>query len=428
MKALSWDGHSGLKEASDEIKNDKEVVLAALQMHGAYLEYASEELKQDRNVVLAAIKSFRFVFDRGWVSEALKDDKEFMLSVLQQDGNPRIEHYGSLLQFASDRLKNDRDIVLAAIKKEGLALEYAAQVFKNDNEIVLTAVRQDGYALMLASAALKGNKEIVLAAVLQNGCALQYASDALKNEKEIVLSAVQQDGYALCFASDLLKNDKDIVRAALQNYDKALYFASEQLKKDPEFLNSADMQCAAEIPLFKYHPYPLKTGETVGETLGCIKKSDAKCACCNQQRGYLYVGFTYLNEDDVFCPWCIADGTAAKGGVLFKRDTYSLRNVSKAIRYEVQYRTPAFSTCQESDWLAHCKDACEYHGLATLKHLRALTPAQKADLLKELDWDEDYWSEVLARYGEEEGHMFDPDIHLFLCRHCKKELYLTDYT
>jgi histidinol phosphatase-like PHP family hydrolase len=56
---------------------------------------------------------------------------------------------------------------------------------------------------MLAS----GDKEVVLAAVKQNGLALEYASKELQNDREVVLAAVKQDGRALEYASDELKSE-----------------------------------------------------------------------------------------------------------------------------------------------------------------------------------------------------------------------------
>ena len=50
------------------------------------------------------------------------------------------------------------------------------------------------------------NKQIVLAAVTQNGLALEYASDKLKSDQEIVTAAIQQNSEALKFASKNLQN------------------------------------------------------------------------------------------------------------------------------------------------------------------------------------------------------------------------------
>ena len=39
------------------MKKDREVVLAAVKIHGEALVYADEQLKKDREVVLTAVKS-----------------------------------------------------------------------------------------------------------------------------------------------------------------------------------------------------------------------------------------------------------------------------------------------------------------------------------------------------------------------------------
>ena len=59
------------------------------------------------------------------------------------------------------------------------------KVITNKNEI-LQAVKTDRYALRYASEELKNDKEIVLTAVKNNGYALAFASERLKNDKEFL--------------------------------------------------------------------------------------------------------------------------------------------------------------------------------------------------------------------------------------------------
>ena len=49
---------------------------------------------------------------------------------------------GSALCYASDELRADREVVLAAVSENGGALEYASAEFKYDREVVLVAVSQ----------------------------------------------------------------------------------------------------------------------------------------------------------------------------------------------------------------------------------------------------------------------------------------------
>jgi hypothetical protein len=49
------------------------------------------------------------------------------------------------LEFASDNLKNDRLIVLEAVKNDEWALEFASENLKNDRLILLEAGKNRGY-------------------------------------------------------------------------------------------------------------------------------------------------------------------------------------------------------------------------------------------------------------------------------------------
>ena len=80
---------------------------------------------------------------------------------------------------------------------------------------------------------LKVDREMVLAAVQKHGFALRFASEELKADRGIVLAAAQKCGAALLFASQELTADRDIVLAAVQEHGYALRFASQELKDDP---------------------------------------------------------------------------------------------------------------------------------------------------------------------------------------------------
>ena len=60
----------------------------------------------------------------------------------------------------------------------------------------------DGEALGLASEELKADAAVVMAAVQQDGWALAYASERLKADVAVVMAAVQQEGRALMHASE----------------------------------------------------------------------------------------------------------------------------------------------------------------------------------------------------------------------------------
>lgn len=69
------------------------------------------------------------------------DNKEFILE--------EVAKQGSILDLASERLKNDKEVVLTAIKNDGGALEFASKELKDDKEVVLEAVKEVRMGFML---------------------------------------------------------------------------------------------------------------------------------------------------------------------------------------------------------------------------------------------------------------------------------------
>ena len=122
-----------------------------------------------------------------------------------------VERDGLALQHASEELKGDREVVMAALKQNGYALQHASEELKGDREVVMAAVKQNGYALRQACEELKGDREVIMAAVKQNGNALFYASEELKSDREVVMAALKQNGDALRQACEELKGDREVV-------------------------------------------------------------------------------------------------------------------------------------------------------------------------------------------------------------------------
>jgi hypothetical protein len=126
-------------------------------------------------------------------------EMEMVLAAVKQDG--------LALKWASTPMREERDVVLAAVKQNGLALCFASHPLLADKEVVRAAVAQDGHALNCASTPMRADKDVVLAAVKQNGLALNWASDALLADKDVVLAAAKQNGLALKYADGDLTFD-----------------------------------------------------------------------------------------------------------------------------------------------------------------------------------------------------------------------------
>ena len=80
-----------------------------------------------------------------------------------------------------------------ACKIEPWSLQYASDEIKSDREIVLICVEQSWQCLEFADMSLRGNREIVTNAVQINGQALELASEELQNDSALKKMAEEED-------------------------------------------------------------------------------------------------------------------------------------------------------------------------------------------------------------------------------------------
>ncbi len=164
------------------------------------------------------------------------------------------------------------------------------------------------------------------------------------------------------------------------------------------------------LPRFRYHPAPLLTG--------VIEDSPKDCSCCGQPRGFIYVGPVYGEADlhSQLCPWCIADGSAARTLGASFADSYPLNRagIAHSLIEEVNLRTPGYFSWQGESWLSHCADACEFHGNASIKDVANASEETKAAWRHEYKLDDKTWVRIAEHY-QPKGHQA---FYKFVCRHC----------
>ena len=222
---------TGLICAADFLKADREVVYAAVtqQLSKKALSIASYHLREDYNIVLAAVTSDGGALE--FAAPELHADFNIVLAAVKQ--------YGWALEFASDELKANPNIVLAAVKQDGMAIRFASHKLKKKPDFFLAAVTLNGCALIDAAHEHRANRKVVLAAVKEKGDMLKFASSELKADREVVLVAVSEDWRALKYASSELKADREVVLAALENTKRALKLASPELNADSDVVFTA---------------------------------------------------------------------------------------------------------------------------------------------------------------------------------------------
>ncbi len=175
------------------------------------------------------------------------------------------------------------------------------------------------------------------------------------------------------------------------------------------------------LPAFRYHPDPVGTGAVV-------PRAGFVCPVCGRPRDHAYVG-PYATPDlhfengDELCPWCIADGSAARE---WKASFVAPAYLSDAARdampaaalAELEFRTPSFRCLQQDRWLDHHGEADAFLGEIGADEYLTLPPKAQAvvrntagdDPARPLGDDDS----VLRLRADADG----PAVYLFGCLHC----------
>jgi len=250
MKQLLITDPDAARFASKELRNDKEFISFSLSIQRGpyYRVHAGFQLLDDEDFILEVAKQYNCTDWLNRISARLLADKEFILKLLNIDMSPDQLQTGYLLilEYVSDELRDDKDVVIAACSRWGNAMQYVSARLRSDIDVITLACKNDGRALKYIfrtyhdigdDGNVRDNKEIVMSACSNYGKALEYASKRLRGDHDVVAAACTNDGSALYWASSNCKWTKRIVILACKSAGReALRFANVHFRKDPVLL------------------------------------------------------------------------------------------------------------------------------------------------------------------------------------------------
>ena len=182
-----------------------------------------------------------------------------------------------------------------------------------------------------------------------------------------------------------------------------------------------DGPMAELLPSFRYYPDPIATGS--------VEPSERECRACRRARTFIYVGPVYAKEDltEAFCPWCIADGSAAdRFGAHFIDVGWGVPpDVPASVTDEIADRTPGFHSWQQGHWLYHCADGCAFLGVVGSAELESYPDARES-LRRECEgygWGPQEVREYLDALAKDGS----PTAYLFRCLVCGAHLGYSDF-
>ena len=183
-----------LKFLSDEFKNDDSIASLAISaeyLPGVALAYVSDRLKNDKKFVFKSLYVSGEYFK--YASDELKNDVDFLYELAKNNKS-------SAFKYVSKTKKKELAMLIKKEKNYELGvfcLNVLTEYFCDDKQMVMNAVKKNGQLLMHASKRLKDDKDVVMEAVKwkwRGGCTpLEYASKRLKKDREIADVAIKYE-------------------------------------------------------------------------------------------------------------------------------------------------------------------------------------------------------------------------------------------
>lgn len=153
-------------------RDNEEVALIAIKRNYNAIEGVSDRLKNSVEFNRQAFEANSDVYLIQRSNKNVMHDREILKCAAKCDRFPYFE--------SSTEHGKDRELAMIAAKANG-GIAYLSDEFKNDREIVLAGVSRNGWNLGSVTSVLKADKEIVLAAVRQSSMAISHASKDIQD-------------------------------------------------------------------------------------------------------------------------------------------------------------------------------------------------------------------------------------------------------
>lgn len=195
-----------LEKLSDNLKDNQLIVSLAIESQPRAIKFASKRLRSDKSIVMEALK--RDIFVTNHLGDTLLSGEDIAVMVASECT------WGCY--FLDPEFLNAKKVVIAAVKSQPLALTIFTKEMRDDYDVVLEAVSRDGNAIAHASTRLKDNLNIAMAAVNNYPFALELVSKNLRNNEDLVFRAFNQENSVLAFADDELLSDPSFMNRCYQ--------------------------------------------------------------------------------------------------------------------------------------------------------------------------------------------------------------------
>ncbi len=248
-----------LEFVSERLRDNFEVVFAAVNSHAQALEFASERLRDNYEIAMAAVSDV-ILGDQAYycLSDVLKNDKKLLLVALESDYGPYYD--------TSDELRSDPEIINSALRYHDIDINYII----SKNKSFRTDLNFIKYAIVYGHINFSVTSENSNLSDFKSKLSFKdFVDESVRNDKQKILELLGQtkESRILLHLEDELRYDLNIVEKAISYSSKALSYTNEYLQSDKDmFLKAAtkkvdrlshylQLYVDTQGKLYQYHYY-----------------------------------------------------------------------------------------------------------------------------------------------------------------------------
>ena len=236
-----------LQHFSERIRSDRNLMLqlCAHPDNASGLTYVRGNLRNDKSFMLEAIKTSCSNHSHDCDATVRNSEENLLCGNMDNDISGRCCGSTQLLRYTSQRLQNDREVVLAAVQKNGLNLKYASYSLRRDFEIVTAAINENGGAFRYCLPGqvkdrILSDRNLILNCIIKgapNHNTLRTCLDRFKADQEVLL-AIVASGIEWSLLPLNFQSCKEFAKRAIRRNPNSYLNLSEALRKDFEIAST----------------------------------------------------------------------------------------------------------------------------------------------------------------------------------------------
>lgn len=182
------------------LKEHKDIILLLLHNGLKIYHFLPSSFQDDRDVIKTTLQHQAVTLHKEWYTKKIRYDKELVLIVVKQ--------FSLMYKNVSDELKNDIDIIMAAINNNGEVFSYLPEKYQHQKELSILALSNSyGNVYEQLPEKFAQDKHVIVEALKNNPLIIRELPYEMHDDKNIIYELLNINYALIEKTNSSLKNE-----------------------------------------------------------------------------------------------------------------------------------------------------------------------------------------------------------------------------